>query len=71
MNQIHWMAVCNDCEKTWYSKNVMGVAAIHHKKTGHEVYVEIVSAHYFGYRAAERDKEPVLYNTKPKDYHEI
>jgi len=65
MRQIHWAAICSDCDKKWYSKNAMGVAANHYKNTGHEVYVEIVCAHYFGqkelkYNEAQKRKEDVI-----------
>lgn len=31
---------CLNCEKKWDARNALGLAALHHDKTGHEVQVE-------------------------------
>lgn len=35
-------AECKDCGKHWHGNNAQGVAAIHARKYGHEVMVEIL-----------------------------
>lgn len=37
----HYVAVCADCSFYVDARNAMGLAAIHHKKTGHQVSCEL------------------------------
>ncbi len=41
-------AYCNSCGWRAYTKNGMGLAAIHHKKTGHWTIVELGYVQQFG-----------------------
>ena len=40
MGLISCHAWCVDCGKVWEARNSMGVAAMHHHKTGHKTMVE-------------------------------
>jgi len=45
---VHGIAICEDCDWKSYSyKNILGISAIHAKKYGHKVNVEVGS--YFCY----------------------
>lgn len=39
---------CNECDKKWYARNAVGLAAQHHYKTGHHCIVEVTSGIFFG-----------------------
>jgi len=41
MKIIDSSATCSDCDKVWNSLNAHLLGAKHHKKTGHEVIVEV------------------------------
>lgn len=48
MHLVHALAQCRHCDKSWESRNAMGVAARHHQATGHTVIVEVCYAHFYG-----------------------
>ncbi len=37
---VHYQAYCKDCEWTAFSRNVMGISALHATRLGHTVEVE-------------------------------
>ena len=41
------MYICHDCGKEYEGSNAMGLAALHHKKTGHHTSVQMVYAQHF------------------------
>jgi len=46
-----------DCGKEWESRNSLGVAAIHHQKTGHKTMVESTYCKIFENPAQKNIKE--------------
>jgi hypothetical protein len=38
---------CHDCGKDYEGRNAMGLAALHHRKTGHHTSVQMVYAQHF------------------------
>lgn len=48
MHLLDANAWCTQCDWKVESKNAMGVAAIHHKKTGHFTMVELYYSQTFG-----------------------
>ena len=45
-------AECVDCGKEWHGNNAQGVAAIHARKYGHDVMVEILQ--YLRYKGDKK-----------------
>ncbi len=45
---IEARAFCTECKFELESRNAMGVAAKHHKKTGHYVQMQLVFGQHFG-----------------------
>lgn len=43
-------AECRDCGKVWHGLNAQAVAAVHSRKYGHEVTVEILQYIIYGER---------------------
>ena len=37
---VHYYGHCRDCEKEWYTRNAMGLAAQHAQRYGHQAWVE-------------------------------
>ncbi len=56
MGLVAAMAWCQDCKWTAESRNAMGIAAIHHNKTGHYVIVETHLATKISKRKGEKDE---------------
>ena len=40
-------AYCTGCDWKASTRNAMGIAAIHHKRTGHKVHVELSYVHIY------------------------
>ena len=59
MRLLQALAFCVECDKTWDSRNALGVAAQHNQRTGHEVAVEMTYSHRF--------KGPAVKPPKKKD----
>ena len=56
MGLVHIIANCDHCFWHYETRNAMGLAAIHHKRTGHRVRVETGYSHVFGGTEYEPDK---------------
>ena len=41
---VDYRGGCRDCDATWHSRNVMGLAAQHADKYGHQAWVELGSS---------------------------
>ena len=54
MHLLDANAWCTVCDWKTEGKNAMGVAAIHHKKTGHFTMVELYYSQTFGDPSSER-----------------
>lgn len=44
---VHYIGGCNDCDATWSSRNVLGLAAQHAKSYGHDTWAETGHAYAF------------------------
>jgi len=63
MGLIHAVAECEECGKTWESRNAHGVGARHAKSTGHCVSVEVCYGYLYNYNVPDELKE-VVKNTE-------
>lgn len=44
---VHYMGGCNDCDATWSTCNVIGLAAQHAKCYGHHTWAETGHSYHF------------------------
>lgn len=50
----HYIGGCNDCGKEWATRNVVGLAAQHAKKTGHSTWAELGHTYIFNHDKNEQ-----------------
>lgn len=56
---IHYIGGCYDCDKNWETRNVIGLAAQHHYKTGHCTWAETGHSYTYGGPDEEQAQTPL------------
>lgn len=44
---VHYIGGCKDCDAEWFTRNVIGLAAAHAKRYGHNAWAETGHAYSF------------------------